>query len=151
MTVDGQEAFERLDAFFEENLTFLNAPGLIYALTNPRKLLREGGFGFANRDSKTPVLRDTLFQIGSISKAFASLLILRCHERGLLDIHAPATNPRRRRKRMILQGEVPNPIDLPSGCRFHPRCPIAVDSCEHTDPAYVFINPNHKAACSQLE
>jgi len=37
----------------------------------------------------------------------------------------PVPNPRLRRKRMILQGETPNPIDLPGGCRFHPRCPLA--------------------------
>jgi oligopeptide/dipeptide ABC transporter ATP-binding protein len=64
---------------------------------------------------------------------------------------APVPNPRKRRKRMILQGEVPNPIDLPSGCRFHPRCPVAVDECLKTDPPYVEISPTHKAACLRIE
>ncbi len=64
---------------------------------------------------------------------------------------APVPNPRKRRKRMILQGEVPNPIDLPSGCRFHPRCPVAVDACKEIDPPYVNINAKHKAACLLLE
>jgi len=63
---------------------------------------------------------------------------------------APVPNPRKRRKRMILQGEVPNPIDVPSGCRFHPRCPIATDECKKTDPPYVEITPAHKAACLKI-
>ena len=64
---------------------------------------------------------------------------------------APVPNPRKRRKRMILQGEVPNPIDLPSGCRFHPRCPVAVEACKQIDPPYININAAHKAACLLLE
>lgn len=63
---------------------------------------------------------------------------------------APVPNPRKRRKRIILQGEVPNPIDVPSGCRFHPRCPIATDECKKTDPPYVEISPEHKAACLKI-
>jgi oligopeptide/dipeptide ABC transporter ATP-binding protein len=60
---------------------------------------------------------------------------------------APVPNPRKRRKRMILQGEVPNPIDVPSGCRFHPRCPLATEECGQIDPPYVEITSTHKAAC----
>jgi oligopeptide/dipeptide ABC transporter ATP-binding protein len=64
---------------------------------------------------------------------------------------APAPNPRRRRKRVILQGEVPNPIDLPPGCRFHPRCPLAVAACKEIDPPYISLSPDHQAACLLLE
>ncbi len=64
---------------------------------------------------------------------------------------APAPNPRRRKKRVILEGEVPNPIDLPSGCRFHPRCPLVEDRCKEIDPPYVRISQEHKAACLLLE
>lgn len=60
---------------------------------------------------------------------------------------APVPNPRKRRKRVILQGDVPNPIDVPAGCRFHPRCPIAMDECKKTDPLYVEISAKHKTAC----
>ncbi len=60
---------------------------------------------------------------------------------------APVPNPRKRRKRLVLQGEVPNPIDVPSGCRFHPRCPIATEECARTDPAYVQISLKHQVAC----
>jgi len=63
---------------------------------------------------------------------------------------APVPNPRKRRKRMILQGEVPNPIDVPSGCRFHPRCPIATDECKKIDPPYVEISEEHQVACLKI-
>jgi oligopeptide/dipeptide ABC transporter ATP-binding protein len=59
----------------------------------------------------------------------------------------PAPNPRRRRKQVILEGEVPNPIDLPTGCRFHPRCPQAQEDCSRIDPQYVAVSEDHQAAC----
>lgn len=59
----------------------------------------------------------------------------------------PVPNPRLRRKRIILQGETPNPIDLPSGCRFHPRCPLAFDLCDESDPRLFDVSETHKAAC----
>ena len=63
----------------------------------------------------------------------------------------PVPNPRLRRQRVILQGETPNPIDLPSGCRFHPRCPVMTDECRQTDPPYVEIAPGHQAACLRIQ
>jgi len=59
----------------------------------------------------------------------------------------PVPNPRRRRKRMILMGETPNPIDLPSGCRFHPRCPVAFDQCSQTEPQLESVDADHQVAC----
>jgi peptide/nickel transport system ATP-binding protein len=59
----------------------------------------------------------------------------------------PVPNPRRRRKRVILQGETPNPIDLPPGCRFHPRCPQAFDQCPQTEPQLKPVDPDHQVAC----
>jgi oligopeptide/dipeptide ABC transporter ATP-binding protein len=59
----------------------------------------------------------------------------------------PAPNPLRRRQRVILKGEVPNPIDIPSGCRFHPRCPVAIAECKEIDPDNVQVSPDHSAAC----
>ena len=64
---------------------------------------------------------------------------------------SPVPNPRKRRKRVILQGEVPNPIEVPSGCRFHPRCPVAEDRCRQIDPPFVEISAKHQAACLLLE
>lgn len=46
----------------------------------------------------------------------------------------PKPDPRDSTVPQILQGETPNPIDVPSGCRFHPRCPVAEDRCKDTDP-----------------
>jgi oligopeptide/dipeptide ABC transporter ATP-binding protein len=68
------------------------------------------------------------------------------YTRALLSV-VPVPNPRLRRERVILQGETPNAVDIPSGCRFHPRCPAARDECKVTDPPYVTISEDHNAAC----
>jgi oligopeptide/dipeptide ABC transporter ATP-binding protein len=62
----------------------------------------------------------------------------------------PVPNPRLRRKRMILTGETPNPVRVPGGCRFHPRCPIAKHGCTETDPAWREVSPGHGAACHEV-
>jgi oligopeptide/dipeptide ABC transporter ATP-binding protein len=62
----------------------------------------------------------------------------------------PVPNPRLRKKRIILQGETPNPINIPSGCRFHPRCPVALSVCKDSDPKLQVINDTHQAACLLL-
>ena len=59
----------------------------------------------------------------------------------------PVPNPRSRKERVILSGDPPNAIDLPSGCRFHPRCPKAFDQCSRFDPQLTAITPKHQAAC----
>lgn len=59
----------------------------------------------------------------------------------------PVPNPRLRKKRIILQGETPNPVDLPSGCRFHPRCPMVMDICKQNDPRLFQVSESHEAAC----
>lgn len=59
----------------------------------------------------------------------------------------PVPNPRLRRERIILQGETPNPIDLPSGCRFHPRCPVAMETCKINDPVLTSLSEGHQVAC----
>lgn len=59
----------------------------------------------------------------------------------------PVPNPRLRKQRIILQGETPNPVDIPRGCRFNPRCPIVVDPCKEIDPQLAEIKADHKVAC----
>ncbi|MFZ5915434.1 MAG: ABC transporter ATP-binding protein [Chloroflexota bacterium] len=59
----------------------------------------------------------------------------------------PAPNPRRRHKRTILVGETPNPIDLPAGCRFQPRCPAAMAGCSLSEPTLKEVGVNHQIAC----
>jgi oligopeptide/dipeptide ABC transporter ATP-binding protein len=72
------------------------------------------------------------------------------YTKALLSV-VPRRDPRRRVKAQILRGETPNPVDVPSGCRFHPRCPIAVDNCRVTDPelrdATAAPSAAHRAAC----
>ena len=51
------------------------------------------------------------------------------------------------RERVVLGGEVPSPLNPPSGCVFHPRCPIAVDRCPIEVPALREVRPGHWAAC----
>ena len=63
----------------------------------------------------------------------------------------PVANPRLRRKRVTLSGETPNPANIPSGCRFHPRCPLAIEQCTHIDPPAVAVTPEHTAVCLLLE
>jgi oligopeptide/dipeptide ABC transporter ATP-binding protein len=59
----------------------------------------------------------------------------------------PVPNPRLRRQRVILQGETPNPVNIPSGCRFHPRCPVAAEKCKQIDPRLTPVASSHDAAC----
>ena len=51
------------------------------------------------------------------------------------------------RKRIILQGDVPSPVQVPPGCRFHPRCPFAIDRCKVEVPDWRELRPNHFVAC----
>lgn len=62
----------------------------------------------------------------------------------------PAPNPRLRRQHIILQGETPDPVNLPPGCRFHPRCPIAIEECQRVDPALAVVGGTQAAACIRL-
>jgi oligopeptide transport system ATP-binding protein len=68
---------------------------------------------------------------------------------GALLSAVPIANPRRGRGRraLVLTGDVPNPIDPPSGCRFHPRCPRAVDVCAVDEPALLSHGVAHETAC----
>ena len=50
----------------------------------------------------------------------------------------------------VVKGEVPSPINPPSGCVFHPRCPLAVDSCSKDVPEFREIKPGHWVACSEV-
>ncbi|MBN1304172.1 MAG: ABC transporter ATP-binding protein [Anaerolineales bacterium] len=63
----------------------------------------------------------------------------------------PIADPHLRRERTILKGDVPSPINPPSGCRFHPRCPIAVEQCSQQEPEFRELKPNHWAACWRAE
>ncbi len=59
----------------------------------------------------------------------------------------PKPDPRNKMKRIVLEGEVPNPADPPSGCFFHPRCPHAKPVCSAAAPPLQEVGPDHYAAC----
>jgi oligopeptide/dipeptide ABC transporter ATP-binding protein len=60
----------------------------------------------------------------------------------------PEVDPDSKRQRIILPGDVPSPIHPPSGCRFHPRCPVAEKPrCEMESPDLRDLGPRHRAAC----
>jgi len=59
----------------------------------------------------------------------------------------PIPKPSLRRTRVILKGEVPSPLDPPAGCRFHPRCPVAIDICSREEPPFIEKGPDHWVAC----
>ena len=59
----------------------------------------------------------------------------------------PMPDPSLKRKRIILQGDVPSPVNPPSGCHFHPRCPVAIADCPLKEPPLTEITPGHWAAC----
>jgi oligopeptide/dipeptide ABC transporter ATP-binding protein len=72
------------------------------------------------------------------------------YTRALLSV-VPVPHPSRRRPPMILQGETPDPGRIPSGCRFHPRCPLVFDRCREVDPPSFETGEGHRAACLLAE
>lgn len=63
----------------------------------------------------------------------------------------PVPDPKQKRERIILHGDVPTPINPPSGCRFRTRCPISIPECAHISPERREIVPGHSVACIRVE
>jgi oligopeptide/dipeptide ABC transporter ATP-binding protein len=62
----------------------------------------------------------------------------------------PVPDPTRKRDRIVLKGDVPTPINPPSGCRFHTRCPEAIPDCARIDPDLREVSPHHTVACIRV-
>ncbi|MEW9032708.1 MAG: dipeptide ABC transporter ATP-binding protein [Planifilum fimeticola] len=63
----------------------------------------------------------------------------------------PVPNPRHKRERIVLSGNVPSPANPPSGCAFHPRCPKAFDRCREERPEMIHLGGEHYVACHLFE
>jgi peptide/nickel transport system ATP-binding protein len=59
----------------------------------------------------------------------------------------PVPDPESKRTKDVISGEIPSPVDPPSGCRFHTRCPYAHERCTKEEPMLVEVEKSHFAAC----
>jgi len=63
----------------------------------------------------------------------------------------PIPNPHLKRERVILKGDVPSPLNPPTGCRFHPRCQYATEICAKEEPAMRELKTEHFVSCHYAE
>ena len=71
------------------------------------------------------------------------------YTRALISV-VPVPDPRVKKEKILLAGEIPSPIQIPSGCRFHTRCPVAKEICSEEEPELRRARPGQYAACSQM-
>ena len=76
--------------------------------------------------------------------------LVRTRKALLSAVPVPDPTAEAQRQHQVLQGEVPSPMNPPSGCVFHPRCPLAVDSCRLEIPPLEEKRPGHWVACTQV-
>ena len=122
--------------------------------------LREGGLGILmiTHDLSTAARfadRIAVMYLGRIVEEGPAQSVVRDpqhpYTKALLSV-VPRRDPRERSKREILSGEAPDAVRIPTGCRFHPRCPIAIADCKQIDPALepAGAGAGHQAACIRV-
>lgn len=89
-----------------------------------------------------------LVEIGDLKEVYA--YPLHPYTQALLAA-VPVPDPHKRRTAVMPRGEIPNPINPPSGCRFHPRCPFAREHCKVQEPILRELRPGHWVACDYAE
>ena len=94
--------------------------------------------------------RTAVMYLGQIVEYAATDAVYRTplhpYTKALFSAALPA-DPDARREEIVLTGEVPSPIDPPSGCRFHPRCPSAMEQCSRVAPVLRAVAPEHEVSC----
>jgi len=63
----------------------------------------------------------------------------------------PTPDPTMKRTRGVITGEIPSPVNPPAGCRFHTRCPVAMEICHTKEPAFINVKGEHSVACHKYE
>ncbi len=86
-----KDAFRKIDMFVRQDVRASGVPALVVGITNRERLLQVSAHGYADMERKIPMRPDSKFEIGSISKSFASIVLLQLQERGLLDLDDPVT------------------------------------------------------------
>ncbi|MFI8688020.1 ABC transporter ATP-binding protein [Rossellomorea sp. NPDC077527] len=90
-----------------------------------------------------------IVEIGDVNKVISSSL--HPYTKALINVMPKPKISKEKRKRMVLKGETPNPSNIPSGCRFHTRCPFAEEKCRVEEPALAQYSEGHFAACHFAE
>ncbi|MEG0383958.1 ABC transporter ATP-binding protein [Solibacillus cecembensis] len=86
----------------------------------------------------------TMMELGSRDQLYSNPL--HPYTKALISA-VPIPNPTLKRERIILKGDIPNPSKPPSGCKFHTRCPYAIDSCKIEVPEFKEVEKGHFVAC----
>ena len=87
-----ERALEEISLYAERQMREVKIPGMAVSVTDRERLIKEATFGFADIASQTPVVPETMFEIGSIGKSFTNVALMQLHDQGRLNIHSPVSD-----------------------------------------------------------